>query len=165
VPYERDPVSVLWDPAAAALLARARAARGEWQGTRVADPSDRQRAMLLAIGINPNRGDVPSAVGGKARAGNGLNAKTRWVRGFTRAVWYANDRRNGGPGLALELEVGRWKPAGVRVPSGYAVRLRVRRGGTAAIRAVEARQASGRIWTGDAVPGGRWSDPALRDWA
>jgi hypothetical protein len=165
VPYERDPVSVLWDSAAAQLLDRARSARGGWQGTRVADPSVRQRAALLNIGINPNRTDVPSAVGGKARAGNGLNAKTRWVRGFARAVWYANDRRNGGPGLALEMEVGRWKPAGVRVPAGYAVRLRVRRGGTVAMRAVERKTAAGRIWTGDGEHGARWSDPALRDWA
>jgi len=165
VPYERDPVSVLWDAAAAQLLARARSARGGWQGTRVADPSDRQRVMLMALGINPNARDLPSAVGGRARAGHGLNAKTRWVRGFTRAVWYHNDRRNGGPGLALELEVGRWKPAGVRVPSGYAVRLRVRRGGSAALRAVERKQASARIWTGEGEPGSRWSDPGLRDWA
>lgn len=165
MPYERDPVAVLWDTAAAQLLARARGARGGWQGTRVADPSDRQRAALRAIGINPNRSDVPSAVGGKARAGAGLNAKTRWVRGFARAVWYANDRRHGGPGLALELQVGRWKPAGVRVPSGYAVRLRVRRGGSAAIHAVERKSSNARIWTGDGERGARWSDPELRDWA
>jgi hypothetical protein len=165
VPYERDPVSVLWDPAAAALLERARGARGGWQGTRVADPSDRQRAYLRAIGINPNRADVPSAQGGKARGGAGLNTKTRWVRGFARAVWYANDKRHGGPGLALQLEVGRWKPAGVRVPSGYAVRLRVRRGGSVAIRAVEAKAERARIWVGENEHGGRWSDPQLRDWA
>ena len=163
--WERDPVSVLWDGAAAALLARARQARGGWQGTRVADPSDRQRAMLLAIGINPNARDDPSAIGGRARAGQGLNARTRWVRGFARAVWYANDRRHGGPGLALELEVGRWKPAGVHVPSGYAVRLRVRRGGSAAMRAVRAQADSKRIYTDEGGPGKRWSDPSLRDWA
>ena len=121
--------------------------------------------MLLAIGINPNARDDPSAIGGRARAGQGLNARTRWVRGFARAVWYANDRRHGGPGLALELEVGRWKPAGVHVPSGYAVRLRVRRGGSAAMRAVRAQAGSKRIYTDEGGPGKRWSDPSLRDWA
>lgn len=166
MPYERDPVSVLWDTAAAALLGRARSARGGWQGTRVADPSGRQRAALLAIGINPNARDMPSAAGGRARGGAGLNAKTRWVRGFTRAVWYANDRRHGGPGLALEFQVGRWKPAGVRVPAGYAVRLRVHRGGTeAARRAAEAMDRRKRIWGKDGEHGPRWSDPGLRDWA
>jgi hypothetical protein len=166
VPYERDPVSVLWDTAAKALLARAQAAGGGWQGTRAADPSGRQRAMCLAIGINPNAADSPSAAAGKARRGHGLNAKTRWVRGLARAIWHANDSRHGGPGLPLRLEVGRWKPAGVTVPPGYAVRLRVHRGGSgAAVRAAEAKPDSERIWTGDGQPGPRWSDPARRDWA
>jgi hypothetical protein len=158
---ERDPVSVLWDGAAAQLLARARKARGGWAGTRIADPSPRQRAALAAVyGIDADGPDRPSTA---ARRG-GLNAKTRWARGFVRALYYANDRRHGGPGLALEVEVGRHKPAGVRVPAGRAVRVRVRRGGSAAVRAVQRKGDGARIWDADGLPAGRFSDPALRDW-
>ena len=162
---QRDPVSILFDDPAVALLRRAVAAKGAWQGTRVADPSDRQRAMLLAIGINPNHRDIPSAVGGRAIKGRGVNAKTRWVRGFVRAVYYANEHERAGPRRALQIEVGRWKPAGVRVPSGYAVRLRVRAGGTAALHAVQGKPDEARIWLESGEHGGRWSDPGLRDWA
>ena len=95
---ERDPVSVLWDGPARALLRRAIDAKGEWQGTRIADPSERQRAMIRALGINVNARDNPSAQGGRARGGHGINAKTRWARGFVRAVFYHNDRRHGGAG-------------------------------------------------------------------
>jgi hypothetical protein len=158
---ERDPVSVLWDGPAAQLLARARKARGGWAGTRITDPSPRQRAALtLVYGINPDGPDRPST---PARRG-GLNAKTRWARGFVRALYHANDRRRGGPGLALEVQVGRHKPAGVRVPAGRAVRVRVRRGGTVALRAVQRKQDAGRIYGDDGLPAGRHSDPALRDW-
>lgn len=163
VTYERDPASVLWDTAAAALLQRARRARGGWQGTRIADPSDRQRAALAALGINVDARDNPSAIGGRARGGQGIDAKTRWARAFVRAVQYQNDRRHGGPGLALEVQVGRHKVAGVRVPAGRAVRLRVRRGGQVAQRAVERMPDAARVYT-EHGPGQRWSDPNLRDW-
>lgn len=157
-------MSVLWDGAAETLLERARKARGGWQGTRIADPSPRQRAALLALGIDPLGPDNPSTSGGRARGGAGLDAKTRWARGFVRAVNYANDRRNGGPGLALELEVGVHKPPLGVIPAGRAVRLRVRRGGQAADRAVRRKGEAARIFTDDGSPGGRWSDPELRDW-
>ena len=164
MPFERDPASVLWDGAAQALLERARKARGGWQGTRIADPSPRQRAALAQLGINVDARDKPSAIAGRARAGQGLDAKTRWARAFARAVFDANDRRNGGPGLSLELEVGRHKVAGVRVPAGRAVRLRVKRGGAVALRAVAKMPESKRIYTDEGGPGLRWSDPNLRDW-
>lgn len=162
--FERDPASVLWDTAARALLERARKARGGWQGTRIADPSPRQRAALAGLGINVDARDKPSAIAGRARGGQGLDAKTRWARAFCRAVYYQNDRRNGGPGLALELEVGRHKVAGVKVPAGRAVRLRVRRGGSVALRAVGKMPESKRIYTDAGNPAMRWSDPDLRDW-
>jgi len=154
-------VSVLWDAAAAALLGRARRARGQWAGTRIADPSPRQRAALLAAyGIDPDAGDRPST----ATRRGGLNARTRWARGFVRAVYYANDTRHGGPGLALEVEVGAHKPALGVIPAGRAVRLRVRRGGSVALRAVARKPDSKRIWDDAGLPAGRFSDPALRDW-
>lgn len=164
MPYERDPVSILWDLPAAYLLERARKARGGWQGTRIADPSPRQRAALARLGINPDRPDNPSAIGGRARAGRGVDAKTRWARGFVRALMYQNDRRHGGPGLAVEVQVGRHKPAGVRVPAGRAVRIRIRRGGSVARRIVRQLPDSKRIYTDEGFPGQRWSDPGLRDW-
>lgn len=157
-------MSVLWDSAAAALLERARKARGGWQGTRIADPSDRQRAALLGLGIDVLGKDVPSAAGGRARGGAGLDAKTRWARGFARAVWYANDRRNGGPGLSLELEVGVHKPPLGVIPAGRAVRLRVRRGGMVSRRIVQRMPDAGRIYDDAGQAAGRWSDPSLRDW-
>ena len=157
-------MSVLWDTAAAALLERARKARGGWQGTRIADPSPRQRTALLGLGIDPLGRDKPSAVNGRARGGAGLDAKTRWARGFARAVWYRNDRRNGGPGLSLELEVGVHKPALGVIPAGRAVRLRVRRGGAVSRRIVARMSDEKRIFDDAGNPAGRWSDPALRDW-
>ena len=162
MPYERDPVSVLWDTAAARVLAETRALRGGWRGTRIADPTPRQRAALLqAYGIDPDGPDSPSSIGGRR---GGLNARTRWARGFVRALAYANDRRHGGPGLALEIEVGAHKPALGVIPAGRAVRVRVRRGGQAALRAVQSKPDAGRIWDDDGQPAGRWSDPGLRDW-
>lgn len=158
---ERDPVSVLWDRGAAQLLARARAARGGWAGTRITDPTPRQRAALMAVyGIDPDSRDRPST----ATRRGGLNAKTRWARGFVRAVYYANDTRHGGPGLALEIEVGARKPALGVIPAGRAVRLRVRRGGQVAARAVARKPDAERIWDDAGLPVGRFSDLALRDW-
>ena len=162
MPYERDPVSVLWDTAAARVLAETRALRGGWRGTRIADPTPRQRAALLGVyGIDPDGPDNPSSVGGRR---GGLNARTRWARGFVRALNYANDSRHGGPGLALEIEVGAHKPALGVIPAGRAVRVRVRKSGDVALRAVQRKPDAARIWDDDGLPGGRWSDPDRRDW-
>lgn len=161
MPAERDPVSVLWDAAARQLLARARAGRGQWQGTRIADPSPRQRAALAGMGIDVDGPDAPSSAGGRK---GGLNARTRWARGFVRAVYYVNDTRHGGPGRALEVEVGAHKPALGVIPAGRAVRVRVRPGGSAALRAVGRKPDSARIWTDDGFAAARFSDVSLRDW-
>lgn len=154
-------MSVLWDTAAAQLLARARRARGGWAGTRIADPTPRQRAALqAAYGINPDGPDRPSTPGRRG----GLNARTRWARGFVRSLYYVNGRRRGGPGLALEVEVGRHRAATARLPAGRAVRIRVRRGGQVAVRAVARKPDGARIWDDEGLPAGRHSDLALRDW-
>lgn len=158
---ERDPVSVLWDRAAAQLLARARRARGGWAATRIADPSPRQRAALLAAyGIDPDGPDRPST----ARRRGGLNARTRWARGFVRSVHWLNDTRHGGPGLALEVEVGAHRPPLGVIPAGRAVRLRVRRGGQVAMRAVGRKPDAQRIWDDGGQPADRFSRLTLRDW-
>lgn len=158
---ERDPVSVLFDIGAAAFLERAYAARGQWVGSRVADPAARHLVALRAMGIDPLGRDNPSAEGGRR---GGLNARDRWRRGFVRAVYYANDSRHGGRGRAIEIQVGRKVPARGIIPPGRAVRIRTRRGGGVALRAVDRKPEAARIWVGDHERGGRFSDPALRDW-
>jgi len=163
--FVRDPVSRLWDRAAAQLLYRARTARGGWEGTRIADPTAAQRAWLARLDINPDGRDTSSAIGGRAQAGNGLDCKSRWARGFARAVYYINEPANGGPGLALELEFGARKPALGVIPAGRAVRLRVRKGGGVARRALEAKPDTARIFDSAGYPAGRWSDPDKRDWS
>ncbi|HVH79719.1 MAG TPA: hypothetical protein VM782_10040, partial [Stellaceae bacterium] len=82
MPFSRDPVSQLFDAGARQLLERAYAARGGWVGTRLADPTPRHRAVLALLGINPDAPDDAAA------AGRGLDAKSRWGRGFVRALYY-----------------------------------------------------------------------------
>lgn len=155
MPLERDPVSILWDTAARSLLSRAQQAPDEWHGTRVADPTTRQTAALRAQGINPAGRDNPSARGGRAHDGHGLNARTRWVRGFVRAVYYANRREHDGPGLHVEIEVGAHKPASGKIPAGYAVRIKVHSHVT---------RGHPLAWEDPTDEDSRSSDPALRDW-
>lgn len=154
---EPDPVSVLWEAAAVRLLERAYAARGEWVATRISDPTPVQVARMAARGINVLGPDRPSTA---ARRG-GLNARTRWGRGFVRAIYRVNKQYRGRP---LEVEVGRALPVRGVVPAGRAVRVRVRRGGQAAMRAVERKPDAQRIWADEGTPAGRWSNPRLRDW-
>jgi hypothetical protein len=156
MPLERDPASVMWDAAAVHLLARARAARGEWVATRIAQPTPAQRARLARRGIFPDGPDNTSAAGGRARA---TDARTRWGRAFVRAVYY-----NRLKGEAVKVEVGVMRPALGRIPRGRAVRVRVLDGD------YDARQAAGqlperkRIFDAEGHPGDRWSDQERRDW-
>ena len=170
--FARDPVSVLFDAGARALLERAYAARGGWVGTRLADPSPSHLAQLAMLGVNPAGPDRPSAAGGR-----GLDAKSRWARGFVRALYYQHEwyatgsgsgwRRSrrtvrGGRG-ALEVRIGeRVRALGV-LPAGRLVEVRVHPGGRSAVRAAERESPARRIHTLEAA-GPRWSDPALRDW-
>lgn len=169
----RDPVSLLMDAPARRLLARAYKARGGWVGTRLADPSPRHLAYLEGLGIHPYGKDRPSAV-----AGHGLDARTRWARGFVRAVYYQHKWWSDGRGGfrrskrteprhtgAIEVEIGRHLPAAGVIPAGRAVRIRIRRGGSVARRAVQRMPESERIFTDDGRLAARWSDRALRDWS
>lgn len=170
----RDPVSVLFDEGARALLARAYAARGQWAGTRLADPGPRHLAWLAARGISPLAPDNASAA-----SGGGLDARSRWMRGFIRALYYQHRWYSStGPGLAwraerrssprnagaLEVRVGNRVPVRGVIPAGRAVRVRVRPGGQAARRAVQQLGDADRIYDDAGRPAGRWSDPSLRDW-
>lgn len=172
--YGRDPVSELFDAGARRLLVRAYANPGQWVGTRIADPTPRHTAALARQGINPMAADNASATGGR-----GLNARTRWARGFVRALyyqhrWYSTGGTAGGwrrsrrsvprAAGALEVEVGRAVRAMGIIPSGRAVRVRIVKGGETKRRAVQAMPDRDRIYSDTGTPGARWSDPAARDW-
>lgn len=174
--FQRDPVSVLFDDGARRFLDAAYARKGMWVTTRLRDPEPRHLAYLASIGIDPMARDSPSAQGG-----TGLNARTRWARGFVRAVYYQHKwwsatgggfraerravaRSTGG----LQVEVGRRVPGGPQagtVPGpGQIIRARLVAGGQAKQRAVQRLPDSRRIFTGDGAAAARWSDPELRDW-
>ena len=170
--YKRDPVSVMFDRGARRLLSRAYARPGQWVGTRVAIPDARTARHLASLGIQWAGPDRPSAHGGR-----GLDARTRWVRGFVRALYYQHKNYSGGGGWrdskravprhsgAIEIQVGRAMAAAAGAPAGRAVRVRFHTaGGQAAKDAAQRRSDSARIYTDDGAPGARWSDPALRDW-
>ena len=160
----RDPLSELLDAAARRLLDRAYASPGQWAGTRLADPSIQHIRYANALGIYPLSRDP--AVGGEA--------KTRWARAFTRALYYQHKwySAGGGPGFrssrrtaaratgALIVEVGRAMPALGVIPAGRAVRVKLASGGQAKEKAV-ARKPENQLWVDK---GPRWADPGRRDW-
>ena len=168
MPFQRDPVSELFDAGARALLSRAYAKPGQWQGTRLANPSPRHLAYLSSLGIDP--------YGRDDKSGNGsLNARTRWGRGFVRALYYQHKWWSGAPSggtwrdakrtvprgdRSLVVEVGRALPGGRQAGSvlhpGRAVRVKVVSGGRAHVRS-----SSDLSFTLD---GRGQSDPADRDW-
>ena len=154
----RDPVSELWDRAAGTILARVYQQRtGSWYATRIADPSAAHILYFLRVwDIDVTGPDRASTVSGRH-----VNYRTRWNRGFTRAVYYAN---KAGPGRPLEIQVGSPKAAGGGLPAGWAVRIRVRRGGSAAMRAVGRKRDIDRIWLDDGEAGGKFSLIGKRDW-
>lgn len=167
--YVRDPVSVLFDGPARRLLDRAYANRGEWVQTRLADPGLRARTFAVEKGIDLDGPDRPSVSGG-AR----LDAKTRWARGFVRALmyqhrWYSVPGGGGwratkatAPRGNLLVEVGRrvaaspqfdpHDPGAGGFPAGRIVRVQYAT--AAAIR----RYSNGR------KPEPLSSQPVLRDW-
>jgi hypothetical protein len=168
VPYKRDPVSELFDDGARALLARAYARPGQWAGTRLRNPSPRHLASLASQGINPNGPDDKSGAGG-------LNARTRWARGFVRALYYQHKWWSGAPdggtwrqakrtvprgSPSLVVEVGRalsgGRQAGSVLQPGRAVRVKVVTGGRAHVRG-----SSAPSYTLDGIG---QSDPQARDW-
>ncbi len=139
MPFARDPVSELFDAAAAALLKRAHARRGAWQPTLVKPPDARQVAWAAGQGINvfaadPHRGEL-----------------RRWERGFIRSLYYIQrwhmfgktpDLRRrqpvaDGPG-ALRYDVGAAGPGGILIWA------RIDPGGKAATEAVSRLPAARR---------------------
>ena len=144
-------MSVLFDDGARRLLARAYARPGQWAGTRLANPTLAHRGYLASLGIDP--------MGPDGKSGEGtLNARTRWARGFVRALNYQHKRTQKAY-LGLIIEVGRAMPggkqAGTLLVPGRAVRIKVMRGGTAHVR-----RKAGLVYT----EGPGRADPAARDW-
>lgn len=167
VRYSRDPVSELFDAGARRLLARAYANPGTWQGTRLANPSQRHLDYLASMGIDWGERD---------RVGSGL-ARNRWTRGFVRSIyyqhkWYSPSRQASGwrrrstyrSAGGLTIEVGRALPGGKQAGTvllpGRAVRVKLEKGGQAKVAAV-AKIPERKIW---ADQGPAWADPADRDW-
>lgn len=163
-------MSESFDGAAARLLARAHSRRGRWVGTSVANPGADWERYARAAGMGRLLGPDPQP-GGLAR--------TRWVRGFVRSLYYLHknfyyegrgldlaQRRNAAnPSRALEFQVGLVRIDKGGLVRGRAVRIRLRDGGAEALGAVQELPDSARIYDNSGAPAGRWADPARRDWA
>ena len=179
MPAQRDPVSLLFDRQARALLTRAyRLPRGVWAGVRVPPPTLGHIGWAARQGISLLGPDNASTASGEHK-----DARTRWLRGMVRALYYQHkwysDARGGGMRTerrtapastgALEVEVGGWlgprmQGALIVVPGGHAVRVRLQYGGKTARRVVQAMPDSERIWTDDGQRAGRFSLVERRDW-
>jgi hypothetical protein len=172
MPYERDPVSVQFDRAAARLLARAHRAGGQWAGTYVANPSREWQQWARRRGI-----DLLGPDNASTKSGQHQDARTRWCRAFVRSVYYqhkwffyaadgprpGDKRATANSGQALQFQVGtvRISPAGLVV--GRAVRIRLLAGGARASAAAFIKPYDERIYDAGSA-GARWADPAGRDW-
>jgi hypothetical protein len=174
--YRRDPVSEYLDADARRLLARAYAHPGEWQATRLANPSLRARTHALEAGVATDLlGPDNTPAGGK-----GINARSRWMRGFIRSLYYQHRNysragsdqswerrtspRNAG---ALQVQVGRAMPARGIIPAGRAIRIRLATGGQQKARAVRRLPDSHRIYDDSGRPAARNAGgqaAAGRDW-
>ena len=103
MPSARDPVSAGFDAAARRVLSRAYAQPGTWVAVWLPDPTVRERTRYAAAGVTsdltgPDNGGLASA-----GAAGGLDCKTRWARGFVRALnyqhkWYSPARKSSGWG-------------------------------------------------------------------
>jgi hypothetical protein len=179
----RDPVSELFDASARRLLSRAYANPGTWQQMWLPDPSIRQRSRMTTLhGIGDLTGPDPLPKGG------GVDAKTRWGRGFVRSVYYQHRWYSGGRGGewrerrtsprntgGVRIEVGRHVPPSPQFnpadPSagGFPPRRRVRvqlaAGGKAKAAAVARLSNSDRIYTPSGAPAARFGGgQRYRDW-
>jgi hypothetical protein len=161
---ERDPVSVLFDAGARAQLSRAYADRGAWKETRLQPPEGRHVAYLARLGIDPFGPDDASV-----RGRPGLDAGTRWARGYIRAVYYQhiNHSQEGGgwtpgkraeprPGRLIEIRVGGHRRALGVIPAGQLVAVRWRPAAEVAALTRKLHRA--------AAPAAGQSDLRLRDW-
>jgi hypothetical protein len=174
--YERDPISVQFDEAAARLLRRAYARRGEWTGTYLKNPSIEWQAWALRRNFTRQG---PGALLGPDDAPGG-EARTRWARAFVRACFHLNKkfmtshglefgdapRPNGvRPPFSLDYQVGtvRIAPGGRVV--GRAVRIRLLTQAEARRFAAAGKVPASKRWvTPDGHAGPRHSDPAARSW-
>ena len=172
MPTTRDPVSELFDAGARRLLERAYARPGFWAETRLVPPTARQVRWAAGLGIDVNGPDDVSA-----RGGRGINAHSRWARGFVRALYYQHRWYSGGGASwradrrtaprrsgALRVDVGRQAAALGVIPAGRLIRVQLDTGGMSKQRAVAQLPESEQYVTNDGQRGARWSDPALRDW-
>jgi hypothetical protein len=178
----RDPVSIPFDTSARRLLGKAYASPGTWQQAWLPDPSIRQRTHYTGMGINVS-GPDPLPKGG------GLDAKTRWARGFVRAMyfqhkWYSGTRGSGwraerrtSPRSAngLRIMVGRHVPASPQfdprqpelggLPPRRRIRVQLAAGGKAKDRAVARLSNADRIYTPEGRPAARWGGARrFTDW-
>lgn len=173
MPAQRDPVSVSFDGAAAALLRRAYRAEGQWRATRLGNPPAEWVRWGRRNGVNLLGPDTAS--GGLAR--------TRYARALIRSVYYLHkwhyregaggrpatldlsERRASPWGHPLQFEVSRYvRISAEGVVLGRVVRIRTLPGGAAAERAAAALPDSRRMYDNEGTPAGRFADPALRDW-
>jgi hypothetical protein len=159
--FQRDPVSVQFDPAARRFLARAYANDGAWTGTYLARPDPSWRAWGLFHGFDLESRDQWGEV--------------RWVRGFKRACYWnlANygytgglqgDRRISKDARARALV---WETGQLVLKSGwpgrrYAIRIKVVPGGQAAAAHVENHVPRAKRYTENAAAR---SDFESRDYA
>jgi hypothetical protein len=138
MPAQRDPVSVLMDRGAAALLERAYARPGEWVRTRLEAPTLRHQVWARARGIEPY---------------SDARGMARWPRGFVRSLYYLNKwyywpsrrglergRRRSSPAQTWALQVAVGRRGYFRAQLGWPVAVRVRPGGPEAYAAVAARR-------------------------
>lgn len=146
---KRDPLSQWFDSAAARLVARAYASRGQWTGIYLSQPSIGQRAAAAAIG--------EFDLYGRDRWG-----EVRWVRAFKRSVFWAHKqygyagefrlgqpRASDHPGTSLEWQTGQLVMKSGWPSRRWAIRVRVHPAGAAATEAARAIPAS-RRWVDSA---------------
>lgn len=144
MPRRRDPLSEWFDSAAARLVARAYANRGQWTGVYLSQPSVRQRAAAAMIG----EWDLFE----RDRWG-----EVRWVRAYKRSVFwnhkqygYAGEFRLGQPrasdhsGTSLEWQTGQLVMKSGWPSRRWAIRVCVHPGGWAATEAARSIPASKR---------------------
>lgn len=172
---QRDPVSVLFDAGARRHLDQAYAKPGVWITKRLRPPTLGHVRHFARLGI-----DVLGPDDVSARGGRGINARTRWARGYVRALyfqhrWYS---RGGAGGWrkgrrteprhsgALEVDVGRQAPELGVIGAGRIVRVKftARRPEPAKRAHFEDQAAAARVYTPSGGLGPRWSDPSERDW-
>lgn len=165
--FRPDPVSVLMEESAQALLDRAYIAEhsrspdrvrveGGWVSYRLPAPApDEVRYIMRYHQIDVTGPDHSLAVGGR-----GLNARSRWGRAFVRALYRLNKKSKAGP---LEVTVSRrYRAVGI-IPAGWDVRIR-HPSRSGAIAAVQRKPDSARIYDDDGETAKRWADYEKRDW-